>query len=111
MRIICGDFNSCGNRQLFVFAKKYGYNIIGSLDKFQSKSHMYCLFKNIKGIYNMFLSNYKIINPVHDKLGNHPVIECEFAFQRNCIIDINGVQFSIETMWENFKGKIEKITI
>lgn len=97
--LICGDFNSCGCTQLFTFATKYGFNIMGSFDVHKSKSHMYCLFKNIKGPYNMCLQNYKIVNPVHDKCGNHPVIQCEFGFYKTTTININNLDFNIDVLY------------
>jgi hypothetical protein len=97
--LICGDFNSCGNIQLFKFANKYKYHIVGSLDEKQSRSHMYCLFKNITETnYTMYLSNYNITYPVHNKPGNHPVTHCEFVFQRKNMININNIVFNIESI-------------
>jgi hypothetical protein len=77
---------------------------MGSFDNYKSKSHMYCLFKNLKGLYEMYLYNYTIMDPVHNKSGNHPVIDCEFIFQQKKIININGMEFNINAIYDKNKN-------
>lgn len=100
--LLCGDFNACGSKMMYNIAIKHGYYLVGSIDNKQSRSHMYNLYKSNNKNYIMHLEKYKIKNPIHDKSGNHPVIQLEMSIKKNTIININNVRYYMTAKCKDF---------